>query len=360
MTFLDDLSVDALIVTGSTNRRYFSGWSADDHAPDRPSGVMLISPDVTMLFASPTNLPWAEAEALPGVAVAELTQSWPGAVADEIHARGFTSVGFEDAVTTVAHFWQLTDELGEGVRLTPVAQAIDALRATKTDRELGLVRQALDLTDIAFGRTATYLEAGMTERHLADFIDRQLRDLGSDGQAFDTIVASGPNAARPHHSPGSRAIQSGEPVIIDMGARVSGYCGDLTRTVWVGQPSSRLGTMYHLVAAAQRAALAEVRNGAEARAVDRAARDVFAAADTEQYFVHGLGHGIGLRIHESPFLGKQSQDILKTGQVITIEPGVYVPAWGGVRIEDVVVVEEDGFTNLTRAPKLLYESETPS
>lgn len=360
MTFLDGLGIDALIVVGSTNRRYFSGWSADDHAPDRPSGVMLIAPDETILFASPTNLPWARAEVLPGVTTVELSQGWPSALADEVNARGFTIVGFEDAVTPVAHFWQLADKLEEGVRLVPVADAIDTMRTVKTERELGLIRQALDLTDIAFGRAASHLRVGLSERQLADFIDQQFQDLGSDGQAFDTIVASGPNAARPHHSPGSRAIQPGEPVIIDMGARVAGYCGDLTRTVWVGQPSSRLGTMYHLVAEAQRAAFAAIKSGVDARTVDQVARDVFAAADVEHYFVHGLGHAIGLRIHESPFLGNQSQDVLQAGQVITIEPGVYIPGWGGVRIEDVVVVEWNGYANLTHAPKFLGEGGSPS
>lgn len=359
MKLFETLGIDALIVVGSTNRRYLSGWSADDHAPDRPSGVMLITPDETMLYTSATNFPWAAAEAFPGVTTIELTEGWPGVLASEIHARGIASVGFEDAAMTVAHFRQLTEALGDGVRPEPVADAIDAMRMVKTERELGLIRRALELTDIAFGRAAAYLRAGLTERQLADFIDQQFRDLGSDGQAFDTIVASGPNAARPHHTPGNRVIEAGEPVIIDMGARVAGYCGDLTRTVWVGQPSAQLGTMYHLVAKAQRAAFAAIRGGVEACTVDRAARDVFAAAGMGEQFVHGVGHAIGLRIHESPFLGRQSHDILQAGQVITVEPGVYIPDWGGVRIEDVVVVEEDGSTNLTRAPKLLGEGESP-
>jgi Xaa-Pro aminopeptidase len=196
----------------------------------------------------------------------------------------------------------------------------------------------------------------MTERELADFIDQQFRDLGSDGQAFDTIVASGPNAARPHHAPGERRIAAGEPVIIDMGARVNGYCGDLTRTIWAGQPSDQLGTMYHLVADAQRAAFAAVKAGVEARAVDRAARNVFAEAGMDQFFVHSVGHAIGLRIHESPFLSQQADDVLRAGNVVTIEPGLYLPDWGGVRIEDVVLVTGEGYVNLTRAPKLLGET----
>ncbi len=360
MSIFDSFGIGALVVVGGTNRRYLSGWSADDHAPDRPSGVMLLTPAETRLYATATNLPWAEAEALPGVETIELTQAWPLALADDIESRGVTVVGFEDAVTTVSQFQQLTERLGDGVQLVPVGDAIDAMRMIKSEPELGLIRQALALTDLAFERAAAHFQAGMTERQLADFIDSQFRDLGSDGQAFDTIVASGPNASRPHHAPGDRAIQPGEPVIIDMGARVAGYCGDLTRTIWAGQPSTRLGTMYHHVARAQRAAFAAIAPGVEARAVDLAARDVFAEAGLEQYFVHGLGHAIGLRIHESPFLGKQSLDVLQAGQVITIEPGVYIPDWGGVRIEDVVVVEEGGYTNLTRAPKLLDEGESPS
>lgn len=360
MTYFEDLGVEALIVVGATNRRYFSGWSAEDHAPDRPSGVMLVTPTGSTLFASATNLPWAQAEALPGVATSELIGAWPTVIAGHIRQQGYAAVGFEDAVTPVAHYWQLKEELGEGVHLVPAGDAVDALREVKNERELGLLRRALALTDAAFERAVGRLEAGMTERQVADFIDQQFRDLGSDGQAFDTIVASGPNAARPHHAPGERVIQAGEPVIIDMGARVDGYCGDLTRTAWVEQPSPRLGTMYHLVAEAQRAAFAAIRSGSAARAVDRAARKVFAEAGVEQHFVHGLGHGIGLRIHEFPFLGKQSDAILQAGQVITIEPGVYIPGWGGVRIEDVVVVHGNGYANLTGAPKLLGEDRAPS
>jgi Xaa-Pro aminopeptidase len=357
MSLFESMNIDGLVISGGTNRRYLSGWSADDHASDRPSGVMLVTPDEKLLYASSTNLPWAQAEAYFDVDCLELSGTWPDAVAAEIRVRGLTRIGFEDAVTSVANYWQLSNALGESVSLIPVGTAVDTLRAVKTDRELGLIRQALELTDQAFDRATSHIKAGMSEIELARFIDQQLRDLGSDGQAFDTIVASGPNAARPHHAPGDRRIEAGEPVIIDMGGRVGGYCGDLTRTIWAGQPSQRLGTMYRLVADAQRAAFSAIKSGMEARAVDRAARDVFAAADLEQYFVHGIGHAIGLRIHESPFLGQNSQDILQTGNVVTIEPGLYFPDWGGVRIEDVVVVEDDGHANLTHAPKWLGEGQ---
>ncbi len=353
MKLFESKNIDGLVISGGTNRRYLSGWSADDHAPDRPSGVMLVTPDEKLLYASSTNLPWAQAEAYFDVDCLELGGNWPDTIAAAIRERSLTRIGFEDAVTSVANYWQLSKELGESVNLVPMGAEVDTLRAVKTDRELGLIRQALDLTDLAFERATSHIKEGMSELELARFIDQQLRDLGSDGQAFDTIVASGPNAARPHHAPGDRPIQAGEPVIIDMGGRVGGYCGDLTRTIWAGQPSQRLGTMYRLVADAQRAAFSAIKSGMEARAVDRVARDVFAAADVEQYFVHGLGHAIGLRIHESPFFGQNSLDILHTGNVVTVEPGLYFPEWGGIRIEDVVVVEDNGCRNLTHAPKLL-------
>jgi len=352
ISLFDAMEIDGLIIAGSTNRRYFSGWSAEDHAPDRPSGIMLITPVVKTLYATPTNLPWATAEALAGVGTSEYTGSWPEAIAAKIRNLGLTRIGFEDLVIPVAQYWELSAALGEAIQLVPAGTAVDALRAVKNERELDFIRQALELTDVAFERASAHLKEGMAEVELARFIDQQFRDLGSDGQAFDTIVASGPNAARPHHAPGERAILPGEPVIIDMGARVHGYCGDLTRTIWTGLPSAQLGAMYRLVAGAQRAAFSAVKSGVDARTVDNAAREVFAAENLDEFFVHGIGHAIGLRIHETPFLGQRSNDILQTGNVVTIEPGLYIPEWGGVRIEDVVVVGDNGYTNLTSAPKM--------
>lgn len=355
LSLFDALNIDGLIIVGSTNRRYFSGWSAEDQAADRPSGIMLITPDMQTLYSTPTNLPWARAETLASVETSAYEGSWPETIAAEIRSLGLMRIGFEDSVTPVAQYWKLSDALGEAVRLVPASSAVDALRAVKSERELGFIRQAVELTDIVFERAAAHLSDGMPELELAQFIDKQFRELGSDGQAFDTIVASGPNAARPHHAPGARVIRTGEPVIIDMGARVNGYCGDLTRTIWAGQPSTQLGTMYRLVAEAQRAAFVAIRSGVETRAVDSAAREVFARESLDEFFVHGIGHAIGLRIHETPFLGQHSVDILQTGNVVTIEPGLYFPEWGGVRIEDVVVVEDNGCTDLTMAPRMFED-----
>jgi Xaa-Pro aminopeptidase len=176
-------------------------------------------------------------------------------------------------------------------------------------------------------------------------------ELGADGSAFPTIVAAGPHGARPHHTPGDRPIAAGEPVVIDMGAALAGYAGDLTRTIWVGEPTERLRAIYNVVYDAQRAALAGLRAGMSGKAGDALAREPITAAGFGEQFTHGLGHGLGIRVHEAPSMGKKSEDVLQPGQVVTVEPGIYVEDWGGVRIEDVVVVEPNGVRVLTAAPK---------
>lgn len=353
MSVFDELQVDGLVITGATNRRYFSGWSADDHAPDRPSGVMLVTPSEKLLFASSTNLPWAASEALDDVTPLVMTVTWQQAISAAASERGLTRLGFEDAVLPVAAWKTLQDSLANEAVLVDASEAVDATREIKTEREQAILRKALAATDRAFEQASAAMQPGMTERALADIVENALREAGSIGMAFDVIVASGPNAAKPHHAPGDRTIQSGEPVIIDMGAKIDGYCGDLTRTIWSGQPDEQIGTIYRLVAEAQQAAIAAVRAGVEARSIDTAARQVFAAAGQEQYVAHSVGHAIGLRIHEEPFLSQQSSAVLQIGNVITIEPGLYIPGWGGVRIEDVVLVTDEGCINLTGAPKLL-------
>lgn len=355
MQVFDTLDVDAVLITSGTNRRHLTGFSAEDHAPDESSGVVLVTRDSGILFTSPTNLPWARAEARHDIDVRPAPKRWVGAVAQHVRDTEVRRLGFEDATTTFADYSALHDAL-PGVTLVPVGDGIDQARRVKTSKELASLSKSAQLTDLAFDRVSTHIRAGMTEIAVAEAVKQALRDLGSEGEAFPTIVASGPNAAKPHHVPGQRAILDGEPVIIDMGARVDGYCGDLTRTLWVGQPSQQLVTMYTIVLEAQRAAIDVVRDGIEARAVDSAARAVFSRANMDHGIVHSVGHGVGLRIHEAPSLSQVSTDTLAVGNVVTIEPGLYFPEWGGVRIEDVVVVEQEGARNLTTAPKCIAEN----
>jgi Xaa-Pro aminopeptidase len=348
---LQERDLDAALITSGINRRYLSGFTADDHAPDELSAVVLISRDTAILLAPPTNLPWAASEAVPGVDVRESGRPWTGTVAEIITQSGWHSVGIEDETTSVAVYNRLHDALNGDVSLAPVGTAFDHLRASKDAAEVERLEQALRLTDEAFVAAERLISLGMTEHAAAEIIREELRACGSEGEAFPTIVASGPNAAKPHHSPGDRVIQEGEPIIIDMGALFEGYCGDLTRTIWFGQPSGQLVTIYETVAAAHGMALAKAAPGVTGRELDDSVRAFFAARDLDLYFVHSLGHGLGLRVHEAPSASPASGDTLTVGHVVTIEPGLYIPDWGGVRIEDVVLIEPKGARNLTGAPK---------
>ena len=211
--------------------------------------------------------------------------------------------------------------------------------------------EAARITDAAFMTATTGLEPGITEKALAWRIEAAMHDHGADGPGFPVIVAAGPHGARPHHDPSDRPIAEGEPVVIDIGAMVDGYTADLTRTICLGQPSPAFIDRYNSVLSAQRRALAEIRATMSGREADAVARNVLSAAGYADQFLHGLGHGVGLNIHEYPSLGKESDDILEPGNVVTIEPGVYFEGWGGIRIEDLCVVTATGLDILSAAPK---------
>lgn len=340
--------LDGILVTNPTNRRYLSGFTANDHGFDESAGVLLLDPAHRLLLTGGTNLPWAAAEAT-GFTAEPWTRPWPVSVAKRIGELGWRRAGFEDAFLSVADFTRLRDSLGEGVALEPLGNALNDLRAVKSTDEIALIAEVTRLTDEAFARGAATLTTGMTEIDLARNIQDALRAVGSEGEGFDTIVASGPNAAKPHHRPGDRRISPGEPVIIDMGALWHGYRGDLTRTIWAGEAGARLRAIYASVLAAHDAAKAAVRAGATGAEVDQAARDVFARDGYGDYVIHGVGHGVGLQIHEAPSAGPGSDHVLRAGETLTIEPGLYIDGWGGVRIENLVIVEEGGCRDLTTA-----------
>ena len=348
---LESAGVDAILVTNGTNRRYLTGFTGEDHAIDEPGGMAIIAPDGLLLFAPATNLPWAQSEANDDTTVLDWGSPWTRTVGEYAINQGWQKLGFEESTTSVASYTDLTKHMNGQTVLVPVGKAVDGLRAVKTDEEIALLREALRMTDVAFVAAEARAREGMTEKELADIVAEELKNAGSEGESFPTIVASGPNAAKPHHAPSDRVIQAGEPIIIDMGALHQGYAGDLTRTIWFGEPSAELVTMYRNVQAAFDSAVAKAGPNITGVEFDAAARDVFAEQGTDQYFVHSLGHGLGLRVHEAPSASFRSSDTLAPGNVVTIEPGLYVPGEMGVRIEDVVLITEDGAENLTGAPK---------
>lgn len=344
---LQEYDLDAVLVSSPANRFYLSGFLSDDDG-GQTTAALLVGANVATLMTGATNLGWAHGSAR-DVDVLEWKRPWPRFVAERIREAGWSRVGFEDSSMTVAAFRSLREEVGPAVLFAPFGSRVDRLRRTKDGTEQAAMAGVLALTDRAFDRAIAELAVGITERELAWRIDRALREEGASGSAFPTIVASGPNASRPHHAPSDRPIQEGEPVIVDMGAKLGGYNGDLTRTVWLGQADPRLTEIVGVVSEAHSVAWNAVRAGAQAKDVHDAAESVAAAAGSEDHYLHGTGHGLGIEVHEAPSCGTATEDILQEGDVLTIEPGIYLAGWGGVRIEDVGIVREDGFHRLTRA-----------
>ena len=347
---LDELDVEAILVSHPANRHYLSGFPDEDHAPDETSGILLVSGREAKLLVSPTNLPWAKASANVDIDVAGWERPWQASLGGYLKEQGFRRVAFEDRALIVADYSAIR-EAAENVQLVPAGIAVHRLREVKDTEEVASIRRAAQLTDQALQQVLVQLAPGTTEKELVWMLESTMRDLGADSPAFSTGVGAGPHGARPHHSATDRPIQEGEPVVIDMGAKVDGYCADLTRTVVLGEPTPLFRERYNLVLTAQQAALAAIRPGITGKEADAAARDVIVAAGAGDAFFHGLGHGVGLLIHEAPSLGQSSEDTLQPGQIVTVEPGVYIDGWGGIRIEDLAVVTESGIEILSNSPK---------
>jgi Xaa-Pro aminopeptidase len=257
------------------------------------------------------------------------------------------AVGFEaDRMT----FSQYQTWKKRGVKLQPIQQMVEQLRAVKERPELDKLRKAAELGSLGHDAAVAALREGMTERQVAAVAERYWLDAGGEDTAFSTIVAFGPNTAAPHHRAGERRLKKGDTVLIDLGVVLDGYCSDMTRVHFFGTPSAKMKKVYSIVAQAHAAGLDAVRSGVAAADVDRAARQVIEEAGFGKEFCHGLGHGVGLEVHELPVLNSRSKATLAAGHVVTVEPGIYLPGVGGVRLENTVIVTESGYEDLTCRP----------
>lgn len=348
---LDERGLDAVVVSNPPNRSWLSGFFAEDHGPDESSGVLLVDRARARFLTSAVNAPWAAGSVVAGVDIVDWGRPWPKELGKLLKGDKLVRVGIEENAITVGVLDGILEGAEGAVAVAKVGGAVDDLRAVKDEAELAIIAEAIRITDEAFVAATSGLAAGTTEIDLARRLDQAMRDGGAEGPAFTTIVASGPHAARPHHDPTARPIGRGEPVIIDMGAKLRGYAADLTRTIWVGEPTERLRSIYTIVFDANAAARAGIRAGMTGGAADALARDPIDTAGFGEQYTHSTGHGLGIKVHEAPSLRKSDEAPLAAGMVVTIEPGIYVPDWGGVRIEDVAVVEADGARVLTGAPK---------
>jgi len=338
--------LDVLLVSQPENRHYLSGFAGS-------TGWLLISASNAFLAVDFRYVEQAKSEALDFEVVhikGELAD-WLPQLASEL---GFKKIGFEADQVSFAAYHQLckaTSTTHQQLRLIPTTGLVESLRAIKETEELEFIIEAVELADAAFEYAKSVIHPGATEKEIAWELEKFLREKGSETIPFDIIVASGPNSALPHVRPSERAILKGEPVVIDLGARVNGYCSDLSRTLCLGEESKTFSKIYDIVLGAQLTALATIGAGMNGDQADRLARIVIDQAGYSEAFGHGLGHGIGLEAHESPRLGPNSSDLLTNGMVFTIEPGIYVTSWGGVRIEDTVVIENGKVKALARAKK---------
>ncbi|MHB0877145.1 MAG: M24 family metallopeptidase [Anaerolineae bacterium] len=339
---IEQRQTPAMLVTDPLSLRYLAGFSGD-------VGLLFVTPGETVLVVDPRYTEQARQE-VSGAEIVETRQSWADALAATATRLGLRSLAVEADHVTVRQ-WDDWRKAAADVEFSSLSGIVAELRSVKAPEEIAAIEVAVALTDTAFAAFHGWLRPGVTEAEAAWFIETYMRTHGAESVAFELIVAGGANGAMAHARPGAHRIQAGEPVVVDIGARVNGYNSDLTRTLWAGPVDDRFGAIYDLVLEAQLAAEAGIRAGMTGKEADAIARRVIEAAGYAQEFGHGLGHGVGLAIHEGPRLSSLASGQLQPGHVVTVEPGVYIPGWGGVRIEDMAVVTGDGLRILTQASK---------
>lgn len=340
---LGEAGQPAALVTRAVNVRYLTGLASSNAALlVHAEGRAVLATDFRYLAAAPDDLDVMEARDV-GVALVE-----------QAGRDGVERLAVEEHDITVETYDRLTAAADiAGVHLVRLGRAIEAIRTVKDDVELGHLRQACAVADEAFAGLLPTIRPGRTERDVARDLDQRMRDLGAEGPSFETIVAAGPHSAIPHHSPGDRPLARGDLVKMDFGALVAGYCSDMTRTVVIGPAAPWQQEVHAIVLAAQAAGRAAALPAAVAGDVDAAARSVIVEHGYGEAFPHGLGHGVGLEIHEAPTLRDGATDRLAVDIPVTVEPGIYLPGRGGVRIEDTIVVraDPDGPEVLTRTSR---------
>jgi len=340
LRLLAERELDRMLVSDLVNVRYLTGFRGTN-------GVCICGEEARLFLTDFRYTERATAE-VEGWDVLTLEGDWLASLAEYLVGR----VGFEDDHMSVRTLERLRGNLSEGVEPVAAGGMVEELRRIKDAGELASIGAASELADEVFSWSLERGFGGRSEREVARAAEARIRELGGE-PSFPAIVAAGPNGALPHAEPGEREIGKGELVVFDMGAKLDDYCSDGTRTVATGEPGEEARAVYEVVRDAQAAALGSLADGVGGEAVDLVARQVIEAAGHGERFGHGLGHGVGLEVHEAPRVSQRSEDVLKAGEVVTIEPGIYLPGSLGVRIEDLIVITESGFRNLSGLPKEL-------
>ncbi len=339
--------IDGMLVAKPENRRYLCGYRIEDHGISETSGLLLIPArgkiylltDFRYKLQARGDVPWAE--------TLIYTKGIMHLLARLLPDLALTSLAFESSYTLYSFAEKLSTTLGKkGIKAVSTDGLVEAMREVKDEEEIALIRNAVRLNEEVFAEVHSSLDNFRTEIDIALAIESAMRQKGAERPSFDTIVASGESGALPHAVPGKKQIQKNATLTIDMGLVLNGYCSDMTRNLVTGTPDKRYQKLHRLVRKAQLAGAAAIRSGVRCCDADRAARDVITAAGYGDYFGHSLGHGVGLAVHEEPRLSTRSSKKLKPGMIVTVEPGIYIPGWGGIRLENMYVVREDGCENL--------------
>ena len=339
----DEHNIEAMLITGPENRRYLSGFTGS-------AAKLMIDQKSAYIFVDFRYVEQAKAQC-PDFTVVQIGDDYFEKLNQCLNQDNVTKLGFETDLVTYESYRRHSEKLA-GVQLIQVKNITEKLRMIKDEQEIDIIRRSVDIVDRAWAELVQQIKPGITEKEVALELEFLMRRQGAEGRAFDFIVASGERGALPHGVAADKQILSGEAVTVDCGAVYQGYHSDMTRNFIFGQPNQKQLEIYQIVLEAQLAGLEAVRPGVPAAEVDKAARDVIKKYGYGDYFGHGTGHGVGLAIHEGPRVSFQEKELLlEPGMVITVEPGIYLPGWGGIRIEDTVLVTAAGYQILTQTPK---------
>lgn len=337
-------NIDAYLLISDVNRFYFTRLQTS-------SGCVILTKDQKIFITDFRYIETAK-KSLSDYNVILQTGSLFAAIQEEVKKLGVTRIGFEDEYLSVSTFTQLKRSL-EGIEFIPVSKQLSLKRAIKTEEEISRIAASQVVAQKALTKAVGNLKPGITEKEFAAEILYEMQMLGADNMSFDIIVAFGANSAMPHYKTGNKKLEKNDMILVDMGAKMNGYCSDMTRTFSIGDVGEQLKELHQLVLEAQLLAIKGIKAGITGREADAIAREFFKANGYDKEFGHSLGHGIGIEVHENPRLSATCEDILQPNMVVTVEPGLYIEGVGGVRIEDMLVVKEDGNLNLTNMNKNL-------
>ena len=344
--------IDALLVFSDENRYYLSGFSARDGQCDESAGAVVVGPS-RQLIATDSRYESQAQNETSHFDIVCYREGLAKALPEIIKSLHITRLGFESTRLPYYQFERIHEQLKSltpTISLVPSQGLVEGLRVRKDAQETDAITESLRIAESVLSDILRQFPTTATEQQIAWEIEKAMRERGAEAMAFSPIVASGPNAALPHAVPSNRLISDGGPLLFDWGCRLNGYCSDISRTIWIGPPDDRFHKVFQTVLAAQQLAIEAIKPGISSQAVDKVARDHIAAQGFAGHFGHGLGHGVGLATHEKPHLSPFKPTTLEAGMVTTVEPGIYLPGWGGVRLENMVVVETDGARVMNTLP----------